>query len=558
MNYRNVCLLLFIFSIIILCIYNCLNVKEGFTDSFEKSEEDYYKARNQGNIPGIPEADSFFKYDNANRTLERYDPFDTSGDGNYLPVDNAVKQCKNMKSCDELDNSDCGYCFYNNKFYYGDETGPKTDVCPGGWVKTKEQCVERRERAICDKVTSCHEMTGDAAICAWCPTINKAFVYKSENGIIVPKYSKDKCDDIDEVTGENLGLVLQKECSAFNQQHPCVGPNEDTGPHSQECLNHLWKAGGCPSTGQAAPQNDANGRKWWNQRSWKAVFEDMKLWFSDANSSDWNLAKSHHKGCYGTDPDPCDPKYGGTLECYQQEFIKNGCKKEGTAYPNSKPDYSISEWNRLVEQYRTFANDANISFDERNSNYKNCYGKALAGATLDTQDNPSDYIFYGPSVGPGGNKQIPVKKILKEGDTLVFMIADEIYTKIIKTNKNLTPQNGFYYVGSISEYGSKSLIPMATGNYNVKKIPSIKCISNFVIYGSWINPNINVTQPVNKVLIEDDKYVFLSQQGVDVKIVKTDHQLGNQNGFYFEGKISEYGQKPLKAVPKGGYNIKLK
>ena len=30
------------------------------------------------------------------------------------------------------------------------------------WMgKTKEECEERRQRAICDKVSSCHEMVGE-------------------------------------------------------------------------------------------------------------------------------------------------------------------------------------------------------------------------------------------------------------------------------------------------------------------------------------------------------------------------------------------------------------
>ena len=146
-----------------------------------------------------------------------------------------------------------GYCFYNDSFYYGDDKGPYTDVCPGGWVKTKEECQERRERAICDKVSSCHEMVGEASICAWCPTKNKAFVYKEEDGILVPKYpAKDSCVD-DSLSGTKLGLVKQSDCSKFDQEHPCIGPNENKGPHSAKCLAQLWKEAGCSVKGKSSP-----------------------------------------------------------------------------------------------------------------------------------------------------------------------------------------------------------------------------------------------------------------------------------------------------------------
>tara|TARA_Y100000782_G_scaffold3214_1_gene3693 strand:- start:61068 stop:62969 length:1902 start_codon:yes stop_codon:yes gene_type:complete len=376
MNY--IILILFLIIGILIALFYSNNKKEGFADLFEKNQEDYYKARLNSNIPGIPEGDKFYKFNEKTQNLEVVsDDSPNNNAGNYYPVDNAVKQCKNMNSCDDLDNSDCGYCFYNDKFYYGDENGPKTDVCPNGWVKTKEECVKKRERAVCEKITNCHEMVGDAAICAWCPTKNKAYVYKEENGVIVPKYSDDKCDDIDQVTGSNLGLILNKDCSSFNQQHPCVGPNENTGPHSTECLNKLWKTSGCSSSGTAAPSANSKGTNWWNQRSWKAVFDDMKEWYSDATGSDWNRAKTHMEGCLGVKPDPCDPKYGGPLECYQKQFISLGCSKDGKGFPTSKPSQNINDFENMVKKLISDANNKNLPYNTKNQAYEKCYGGSL-------------------------------------------------------------------------------------------------------------------------------------------------------------------------------------
>ena len=79
--------------------------------------------------------------------------------------------------------------------------------------------------------------------------------------------------------------------------------------------------------------------------------------------------------------------------------------------------------------------------------------------------NPSKYTMYGPYIS-GGEKT--VQEILKEGDLYVYIIQDEQYTKIVKAPPNGDPQDGYYYVGTISEYGSKKLIPMEAGKYRVR------------------------------------------------------------------------------------------
>ena len=395
-------IILIILSIIgVIFVTFLSNKREGFADLFENEQENYYKARINSNIPGIPEGDKFFRYNESKEDLELIDGDNASSkDGKYYPVDNAINKCKNMTSCDQLDRTDCGYCFYNDTFYYGDENGPKTDVCKGGWVKTKEGCAKRRERAICDKITNCHEMVGDANICAWCPTNNKAYVYKTVNGLIVPKYDDDKCNDIDETTGQNLGLILNKDCDSFNQNHPCVGPNENTGPHSQECLNKLWKSAGCSTNGLNAPSKNKSATKWWNSRSWKDVFDDMKLWYSDATGNDWQTAQTHTEGCLGVKPDPCDAKYGGTLECYQQKFVSLGCSKDGKGFPTSKPTQNINDYENMVKKLISDSNNQSLSYHDKNDAYEKCYGGTL-------KPPPSikvgDRVSYTVKVGGGHN-----------------------------------------------------------------------------------------------------------------------------------------------------------
>jgi hypothetical protein len=324
-----------ILIVIIICItsFNVFNKKEGYEnvqDQYLLNQEKYYEGRLSGPaLPGQSEVDEFYKFDASKPDGQQLVMTNPIQKPITNDVDLKVKQCKQITSCSELDGTDCGYCFYNNNFYYGDNNGPLTDVCPGGWVKTKEACQERRERAICDKVTNCHDMTGEASICGWCEASNKAFVSTNVGGKLEPKYSQDKCAD------EGYGLIAQSDCTKFAQEHPCIGPNENTGPHTQQCLSALWKKAGCSVKGDLAPSvHPPSSTSYWNTRSWQATFDDMKAWFADATGSNWDLAKSHQKGCLGTTPNPCDPKYSPRpVECAQQAFTAAGCTSKGTSYP---------------------------------------------------------------------------------------------------------------------------------------------------------------------------------------------------------------------------------
>jgi hypothetical protein len=386
-----------------------ISLIEGFTDNeFIEEQEDYYKERGMGAgklFAGMESADAFVKYDPVTGKLVRTTPTDiddaaTSPQPVLDDVDMNVAKCKKITSCDELDGTNCGYCFYDDRFLYGDERGPYTDVCPNGWVKTKEECQKRRDRSVCDKVSSCHEMVGAASECGWCPTNNKAYAAKTVNGKLVVKYpDTDKCGDIDIVSGADLGLVSQSDCAAFDKDHPCIGPAENTGPHSIECLQKLWKEAGGTVKGTAAPTSkNMTSSSFWNTRGWKAVFDDMKLWVSDADSTNWDLVKTHYKGVYGTNPDPCDPKYTSTpLECYQKQFISGGCTEKGSGYPKStKPSMSKSSFINFIKSLVTNSHDEKLAYAERNSAYNKCYGGNLAAPPPIKVGDEVKYTFTSP------------------------------------------------------------------------------------------------------------------------------------------------------------------
>lgn len=383
------------------------NNLETDESQFFQTEEQYAKYRESGGLfSGLQQANNFPTYDASkplgqqliNQPLSSQQTVTTTS----TSVDDAVQQCKSITSCDQLDGTQCGYCFYNNKFQYGDENGPKTDVCPGGWVKTSEQCQERRERGICEQVTSCKEMVGQASICAWCPTKNKAFVYKEVGGLIVPKYSQDTCVDDNLITsnigstiGGNLGMVLQSQCDTFDSNHPCIGPNENTGPHSMQCLEHLWSAAGGKPQGTAAPQNNSSHTNYWNGMSWSGAFTDMQQWVIDANSNDWNVSSTYYEGVYGTDPDPCSSQYNPRpLECAQKTFTDAGCTTSGYGYPTTTNVakygtnyYGTQDWmsvinGSLIGMQNFFKslmqNTHSTDYNTQNDSMQLCLGKQAA------------------------------------------------------------------------------------------------------------------------------------------------------------------------------------
>ena len=195
-------LVVFILSLIILLtyiIYKLNKNKEGFLNdmTFVEDQEKYYEKRDNV-LQGVEdsEAEKFYEFDTTKpigKQLIMHEA--TSLKASVTPniIDEEVKKCKNITSCKELDGTNCGYCFSSNTFSYGDKNGPYADVCESGWVTSNDGCEEHRERAICDKIKNCKDMVGEASVCGWCPTSNKAMPFTKKGGILVPKYpDKDK------------------------------------------------------------------------------------------------------------------------------------------------------------------------------------------------------------------------------------------------------------------------------------------------------------------------------------------------------------------------------
>lgn len=190
---------------------------------------------------------------------------------NLSPTKKKVKDCREIKSCSELaTRTDCGYCGTTNKFDYnmGDDVAP--DVCPdhktrgrmwanGGRVGVND-CRKIKEQLLCDTVKNCVAMekgTKIGRLCGWCPGDSKAKVKTSAGLLKYPHGNERNQTKIRGDTCKDLGVAdphyphavwFDKLIDAGNCPE-CEKPDENgnprgaNGPHSDACIDSLWKAG---------------------------------------------------------------------------------------------------------------------------------------------------------------------------------------------------------------------------------------------------------------------------------------------------------------------------
>ena len=171
---------------------------------------------------------------------------------------------------------------------YGNEEGPFTNVCRKGWIKPGQNsgfyCRKMKEQKICEKVKNCGDSINEASICGWCPSNQKGYVKKSNGkGGWTTKYNDDKCEWKGEINNKETSLIDVKDCAKFKQMFPCMGPNWNTGPHNQSCLNKLWSKSGCSGnfTEQISKSkiNLSEELNKWNTNSFASVAANMKTYY---------------------------------------------------------------------------------------------------------------------------------------------------------------------------------------------------------------------------------------------------------------------------------------
>lgn len=263
-------------------------------------------------------------------------------------TDTKVADCGSLESCDDLNGSTCGYCYTTNTFSFGDKSGPKTNACPdapGGikaWSMEPTQCKKVKERAICASVNDCGDMMGDSArMCGYCPTTGRIMAKTKQGGKNVPKYAEDKCPG-------QWGLLDADKCLSFAKDNPCVTSNWESGPHSKECIQKLYKNSKCI---KQPPMNKSYD--WWTNLRWhyKKVGNYFLDMFSNTLSNDYQVAKHNNIKCYGNTSKlkACDNKYMKNesgirvhpKECYEQKYKKAGCTEKGNGWKDIQNNLHI-------------------------------------------------------------------------------------------------------------------------------------------------------------------------------------------------------------------------
>jgi len=366
--------------IIIISVYLCFirkNIKENLdirTPWLEKTLK-VSKARNE-NPTSVPQKkvlkghSEWVKYDRKEHrnTGEEYNLSKTTiqqPPKSQEKVDILKDKCLKLSKCEDIDGSKtalggCGFCHTKTSgntvrgyLYYLFSVGdnkPAAAVCkPKDWSITTSECLKKEEQAICNKITSCGDMIGEAAeMCGWCPTSGKAFV-KQKNTITnkwEPKYSaEDKCGGMG---GYGL-LTTPEECIKFGEDHPCLTPKYLIGEHSKDCYKDQWKKSGCKS-------NSPGGKKWntyiqdnASSHQYKpysfigTLFKNIynKATGTAGQKMDYYQTKGDYKSCYGKDPDPCDDKYTFNNDCMKIQFGEAGCNSKGQLYPGKLGEGSL-------------------------------------------------------------------------------------------------------------------------------------------------------------------------------------------------------------------------
>ena len=157
---------------------------------------------------------------------------------------------------------------------------------------------------------------------------------------------KDYCYDPNQWPFQG-SLIKPSDCEKFGQLFPCVGKNMFKGPHSDACLEDLWKNSGCyDSVFERSSQED---KKKWNSASYLAAENNMVGIRETAKTSkNYKKANKANKKCFNREFSPClDRFYPRPIECSQKIYNETGCKEGGKLNPKNISgvnDYASSSW----------------------------------------------------------------------------------------------------------------------------------------------------------------------------------------------------------------------
>ena len=426
---------LILICILIFQIYFMSMEKESFSIAdakadqqfnFIKKQDAYYDIRKRGTAAGLvhtkPGINTWFKLD-TDKNLKQFVP--TGLERSH--IDKGVNNCRQITSCSQLNNSNCGYCAYDKEFRYGDKNGPKANVCPKkAWTTDPNKCQELREKDICSNAKSCGDLYGEAEkVCGFCPTTGVAMPMKKLGNKYVPKYPDDTCN------AEGYGLLPGDKCANFLKNHPCITPYHSSGPHPVSCIRKLWKNSKCtnPKPYFKSFDNLAKTLK----KPYKVIGTTMQQTNNETRSNNYNIAISNSDLCFGNhnNIDPCDRKYSVNgiphPECLKKTFLDTGCKKKGTGW---KALQNISGAKKHVSEisHHKFGSASNdiTDINEYKKTMKRVFDLTINAQKYSTRKHASEICF---------GEIPPPPPPMKPGDTVSYDSKNYRFTGIIITNK---------------------------------------------------------------------------------------------------------------------------
>lgn len=219
--------------------------------------------------------------------------------------------------------------------------------------------------------------------------------------------------------GGNL-IVGQAACDAFAQNFPCIGKQMMTGPHSNNCLNDLWKKSGC--TGDINDRlkkmkDQVKAKDWkdfWQRNAYTIDQDNMYGKAKWTRSADYYKANPANEICRGVKVDECADKYvGGTpggrpIECLQKLWKNSGCTKEGKLNPDRMEDYSDEQGMKGIKKSTVEKIKKSWSANELTNFYKQAKERADKGKRHPKHD--FDDAIYRNELCNGTQPEVPFEK----------------------------------------------------------------------------------------------------------------------------------------------------
>jgi hypothetical protein len=266
-----------------------------------------------------------------------------------------------------------------------------------------------KEQKICEKVKNCGDSINEASICGWCPSNQKGIVKKSNGkGGWTAKYSDDKCEWKGEINNKETSLIDVKDCAKFKQMFPCMGPNWNTGPHNQSCLNKLWGKSGCSGnfTEQISKSkiNLSEELNKWNTNSFSSVAANMKTYYEKTKSKNYNEASKYNIACLNKKIDPCQSNFNmRPSQCDYKLWKESDCSDKGHLNPllsNNNNRWDNFNWNYNKKKTgKGYIGHPNVNQNGRTiiNEIKNKFNKLkseLSQYKLFHSKNPKKYSIY--------------------------------------------------------------------------------------------------------------------------------------------------------------------